>query len=108
MNVDRTIMNFSRIIHPFIPFTAGLLPILHTQFRFSMHKLLFGLLLFFASSSFAQTAPKDTTGINALYNKILNLDETVRNEPSRQVSNFNPSDTASLPIGIEKEIGNSI
>lgn len=101
-------MNFSRIIHPFIPFTAGLLPILHTQFRFSMHKLLFGLLLFFASSSFAQTAPNDTTGINALYNKILNLDETVRNEPSRQVSNFNPSDTASLPIGIVKEIGNSI
>lgn len=59
------------------------------------------ILLLIGNSAFSQ----DTSGVNALYNKILNLDDKVRNNPNRQVSNFNPSDTASLPIGIVKEIG---
>lgn len=82
--------------------------ILLTQFKIQMPRLLLGFILFFTTPIFAQTTPNDTTGINALYNKIINLDETVRNEPNRQVSNFNPSDTASLPIGIVREIGNTI
>ena len=65
--------------------------------------LLFTLL--FAFSTFSQS---DTSETNSLYNKILNLDQTVRNDPARQVSNFNPSDTASLPIGIVREIGETI
>ncbi|MDG1332051.1 MAG: hypothetical protein P8P74_06965 [Crocinitomicaceae bacterium] len=69
--------------------------------------LLLLTILFFATPTFSQTdsTSVDTSGLNALYNKILNIDETVRNNPNRQVSNFNPSDTASLPIGIVSEIG---
>lgn len=47
----------------------------------------------------------DSLESNSLYNKILSLDQNVRNNPGKQVSNFNPSDTTSLPIGIVKEIG---
>jgi hypothetical protein len=67
------------------------------------YKLIVLALLFVANNLCAQSS--DTTGINALYNKIVNLDETVRSDQNRQVSNFSASDTASLPVGIVKEIG---
>lgn len=105
MKIHQVILTTDRIVDAFLRPFVGLLPVSKPLFRFSMPKLLFALLLFFATPTFSQTTPNDTTGINALYNKILNLDETVRNNPNRQVSNFNPSDTASLPIGIVHEIG---
>ncbi len=92
-----------KLMCPFV----GLSQILTTQYKFRMPKLLFALLLLFTTPTFT-FSQTDSSAINALYNKILNLDETVRNEPNRQVSNFNPSDTASLPIGIVKEIGQTI
>ena len=46
--------------------------------------------------------------IFARYNRILSLDEEIRNNPGAQANNFNPEDSASLPIGIVKEIGNTI
>jgi len=50
-------------------------------------------------------AQEDST--QTLYNKIISLDETIRNDVSKQTNSFNPSDTASLPIGIVREIGNA-
>lgn len=49
---------------------------------------------------------QDTTS-QGLYNKIISLDETIRNDVSKQTSSFNPNDDATLPIGIVREIGNS-
>lgn len=66
---------------------------------------LLGQLLTF-SLAFGQQ--QDSSAVKALYDRILSLDEEIRNNPNRQVSNFSPSDTASLPIGIVKEIGNTI
>lgn len=51
---------------------------------------------------------QDSSAVKALYDRIISLDEDIRNKPSRQVSNFTPSDTASLPIGIVKEIGGTV
>lgn len=67
-------------------------------------------------SSFAQTGVPtsndtiavDTSEINTLYNRILSLDDEIRNNPGAQANNFNPQDSSSLPIGIVKEIGNTI
>ena len=67
-------------------------------------------------SSFAQTGATgsndstavDSSGINSLYNRILSLDDEIRNNPGAQANNFNPQDSSSLPIGIVKEIGNTI
>lgn len=53
-------------------------------------------------------AQEDSSAVQVLYDRIISLDEEIRNNPNQQVSNFNPSDTASLPIGIVKEIGNTI
>ena len=47
----------------------------------------------------------DTSDINTLYNRILSLDDEIRNNPGAQANNFNPQDSSSLPIGIVKEIG---
>jgi hypothetical protein len=74
---------------------------------FDMPLLPFLLLLFFATPTLGQSSQDTTDQLEGLYNKILNLDDKVRNDPNRQVSNFNPSDTASLPIGIVQEIGES-
>ncbi len=68
-------------------------------------RVLFCIFFLFTTPTYSQNS-QDTTGVNALYNKIISLDNKVRNNPSLQVSNFNPADTASLPIGIVKEIGN--
>ena len=104
MNVDPKIMKANRIVKIDVTIRAELCT-LYSQFLDQMPKpLLLILLLFLALPTFGQTS-QDTTGINGLYNKIVNLDETIRNNPNRQVSNFNPADTASLPIGIVKEIG---
>lgn len=67
--------------------------------------LFIGTLFTLVTPTFGQNS-QDTTGVNGLYNKIMSLDDEIRNNPSLQVSNFNPADTASLPIGIVKEIGN--
>ena len=97
-------MKVNRIVKIDVTIRAELCT-LYSQFLDQMPKpLLLILLLFLALPTFGQTS-QDTTGINGLYNKIVNLDETIRNNPNRQVSNFNPADTASLPIGIVKEIG---
>lgn len=61
------------------------------------------ILLFF--SDFACCQVEDTSAISNLYNHILNLDNQIRNDQSKQTSTFNPSDSSSLPIGIVKEIG---
>ena len=58
--------------------------------------------------SFSGYSQEDSTANQNLYNRILSLDEEVRNNPGQQVNNFNPNDSASLPIGIVKEIGNTI
>ncbi|MDA7762197.1 hypothetical protein N8927_03270 [Crocinitomicaceae bacterium] len=71
---------------------------------------------FFSLSCFAQTGttsnndtiPMDSSGVSALYNRIISLDEEIRNNPGAQANNFNPQDSATLPIGIVKEIGNTI
>lgn len=65
------------------------------------------LIICFLFTVSASKAQEDTAATNNLYNRILSLDEEVRNDPSRQTTNFNPSDTASLPIGIVREIGNT-
>lgn len=103
MNTDRNSMNVKRIDRD-ISVRSRELRILTIQFLDQMPGLLLLILLLFATPTFSQNS-QDTTGISGLYNKIISLDETVRNNPNRQVSNFNPSDTASLPIGIVKEIG---
>jgi len=72
-----------------------------TLMHYKLPHLLAVLLV--STSLFAQTS--DTTGLEGLYNKIISLDEEIRNSPMQQVSNFNPADSASLPIGIVKEIG---
>lgn len=59
------------------------------------------------NSLFAQS---DTTEVEdpekvALYNRVMDLDSSIRVNHAAQVSNFSPADTASLPIGIVKEIG---
>ena len=54
------------------------------------------------------SSQEDTTAIQKLYNRIISLDEDVRNNPNSLVNNFNPTDSASLPIGIVKEIGNTV
>jgi hypothetical protein len=69
---------------------------------------LFLLLLFiplFALNSYSQ---EDSSAIQNLYDRIISLDEEISNNPQKQTNNFNPSDSASLPIGIVKEIGNTI
>lgn len=65
-------------------------------------------LLLFVVTFFAHivVSQQDTTD-QRLYNKIISLDETIRNNLSKQISYFNPNDTTSLPIGIVKEIGNT-
>ena len=68
----------------------------------------FGLLVFMTFLSLATYSQEDTSGINRLYNRILSLDEEIRSNPARQTSSFNPSDSASLPIGIARKIGNTI
>ena len=50
----------------------------------------------------------DSSEASELYNRIISLDEEIRNNPAAQANNFNPQDSASLPIGIVKEIGNTI
>lgn len=67
----------------------------------------FGFLVFLTFLSLATYAQQDTSAISGLYNRILSLDEEIRNSPARQTSSFNPSDSASLPIGIVREIGNT-
>lgn len=67
--------------------------------------LLFFILFLAMNCSYGQV---DTSAIQNLYDRIISLDEKVRNDPTSQVSNFNPSDSASLPIGIVREIGNTI
>ncbi len=47
----------------------------------------------------------DSTSTNTLYNHILSLDSTIRNDLSKQTTSFNPTDTSSLPIGIVTDIG---
>lgn len=69
-----------------------------------MKAILINLLLLFSGFIFAQN---DTSSVS-LYQKIISLDEEIRNDPSRQTSSFNPSDTTSLPIGIVKPIGNTL
>lgn len=65
------------------------------------------LITFLTFLSFVVVAQEDTTS-SALYQKIISLDSVIRNDPSRQTSSFNVSDTSSLPIGITREIGNAI
>lgn len=95
MNVQQTNSNNTK--------TAKLLSV--SLVLSAMRTPLLLLLLLFSTPVFSQS---DTSAMNSLYNKILTLDQTVRNDPARQVSNFNPSDTASLPIGIVKKIGETI
>ncbi len=66
-----------------------------------MRFLLFTLVFF---SLYNVVAQQDTTQ-QGLYNKIISLDEQLRNDPSKLTSNFSPSDTSSLPIGIVRKIG---
>ena len=64
------------------------------------------LIIFLTLFSFQILGQSDTTTSN-LYQKIISLDEAIRNDPSKQTTNFNPSDSASLPIGIVRQIGNT-
>lgn len=52
--------------------------------------------------------PQDSTALQALYDRIISLDNEVRNNPNQQVSNFTPSDSTTLPVGLVKEIGNKV
>ena len=60
------------------------------------------------TNSSNDSIPTDSSGVSALYNRIISLDEEIRNNPGAQANNFNPQDSATLPIGIVKEIGNTI
>lgn len=62
------------------------------------------VLLLLTLCVFPVVAQQDTTQ-QGLYNKIISLDEQLRNDPSKLTSNFTPSDTSSLPIGIVRQIG---
>lgn len=83
----------------------GNLPKLNTRSNFRFQQALLIILLLFTTPTLCQT---DSSEISNLCNRILTLDQTIRNDPSRQVSNFNPSDTASLPLGIVKQIRQTI
>lgn len=69
-----------------------------------MKSILIILSLMVWHCSFAQS---DTT-TTALERRIFALHERVVNDPSLQTTYFNPQDTASLPIGIVRQIGNVI
>jgi len=75
-----------------------------------IHIRLLVLLISFGSYGQQDTTsvPQDSSAIQGLYNRILSLDQEIRNNPLMQTLNFNPLDTASLPVGIVKEIGNVI
>lgn len=66
------------------------------------------LFLSFVALFFINFAQGQSSEVENLYNRILALDSTVLNDPSKQTANFNPTDTSSLPIGIVKEIGGVI
>lgn len=68
------------------------------------HLVLTLLVFFFGHLVYAQT----DTSENVLVNNILSLCERVENDPNLQSNHFNPGDTSSLPIGIVKQVGNSI
>lgn len=105
MNADRKIdSNFYK--QGKLPILVSLL--LEPMLKHSIALVLFiGTLFTLVTPTFGQNSQDTTDQLENLYNKILNLDNEVRNDPSRQVSNFNPSDTASLPIGIVKSVGES-
>jgi len=77
----------------------------------TLHILSTLILLLNTFTSFSQSdtssVSTDTSGIQKLYNRILTLDEEIRNNPNMQTSNFSSLDSTSLPIGIVKEIGNT-
>jgi len=70
-----------------------------------MKLLIYISLLLYATQVYGQ---QDSSAIQALYDRIISIDEEVRNNPSMQTNNFNPSDSSSLPIGIVREIGNTV
>lgn len=74
---------------------------------FKISKKLSVLIAFFLISINAKSQ-NDSSAIQGLIDRIVSLDEEIRNNPALQVDNFNPNDSASLPIGIVKEIGNTI
>lgn len=68
---------------------------------------------FISFSNFELLSQNSITNSDSLFLKEsikrgLTLDSIVRNNPSKQTSSFNASDTASLPIGICKKIGEII
>jgi hypothetical protein len=69
-----------------------------------MKQSLLILSFLFSFGAFTQT---DTTTSN-LEQYIFAIHERVINDPSMQSDYFNPQDTASLPIGMVKQIGSVI
>jgi len=72
-----------------------------------MQKIISILILLVICSQTAYSQ-EDSASAQNLYNRIISLDDEVRNNPGQQVNNFNPNDSASLPIGIVKKIGNTV